>query len=252
MGNLRYSAVKYLLTVSYDGRNYCGYQKQKNGVSVQEKLTDAAEKLFGKGTRITGCSRTDSGVHAVAFKATLESENVKIAPEKLPNAMNAHLPSDISVREAITVSDDFHPRYSVKEKEYRYVICNSLTRDPCMEGRAYFYPKKLDESVMNEAARLLVGKHDFRAFMASGSKIEDTVREIYSCSVNREGNKVTVSVRGNGFLYNMVRIIVGTLISVSDGKISKCDIEKIIESKDRKNAGPTVSPEGLYLYDVIY
>lgn len=244
--------MKYLLTISYDGRNYCGYQKQKNGVSIQEKLTDAAKVLFGEGTKITGCSRTDSGVHAVAFKATLESENAKIKPEKLPSALNAHLPPDISVRDATEVDNDFHPRYSVKEKEYRYVICNASTRDPFLDGRAYFFPKKLDAEIMNEAAQYLVGKHDFKAFMASGSKIEDTVREIYSCSVTREGDNITVSVRGNGFLYNMVRIIVGTLIAVSDGKIEKTDIAKIVESKDRKNAGPTAPAEGLYLYDVKY
>ncbi len=240
------------MTISYDGRNYCGYQKQKNGVSIQEKLTEAADALFGESTKITGCSRTDSGVHAVAFKATLESENAKIKPEKLPSALNAHLPADISVRDASEAKKDFHPRYSVKEKEYRYIICNASTRDPFSEGRAYFFPKKLDVKAMNEAAQQLVGRHDFRAFMASGSKIEDTVREIYSCTVTREGDNVTVSVRGNGFLYNMVRIIVGTLIAVSDGKIEKTDITKIIESKDRKNAGPTVPAEGLYLYDVKY
>ncbi len=244
--------MKYLLTISYDGRNYCGYQRQKNGVSVQEKLTDAATALFGEGTKITGCSRTDSGVHAVAFKATLESENAAIKPEKLPAALNAHLPPDISVRDASEADADFHPRYSVKEKEYRYIICNASTRDPFTEGRAYFFPKKLDAEIMNEAAQFLVGRHDFRCFMASGSKIEDTVREIYSCAVTREGDTVTVSVRGNGFLYNMVRIIVGTLISVSDGKIAKTDITKIIESKDRKNAGSTAPAEGLYLYDVKY
>ena len=244
--------MKYLITISYDGRSYCGYQKQKNGVSIQEKLTEAASALFGEGTKITGCSRTDSGVHAVAFKATLESKNAKISPDKLPSALNAHLPSDISVRDASEVDADFHPRYSVKEKEYRYVICNASTRDPFSEGRAYFFPKKLDAEIMNEAAQFLVGRHDFRAFMASGSKIEDTVREIYSCSVIREGDNVTVSVRGNGFFYNMVRIIVGTLIAVSEGKIPKDGITSIIESKDRKNAGPTSPAEGLYLYDVRY
>ncbi len=244
--------MKYLLTISYNGKNYCGYQKQKNGVSIQEKLTEAAETLFGEGCKITGCSRTDSGVHAVAFKATLESVNAKIKPNNLPMAMNAHLPSDISVRDASEADDSFHPRYSVKEKEYRYVICNSSTRDPFSEDRAYFVPKKLDAEIMNEAAQHLVGKHDFRAFMAAGSKIDDTVREIYSCSVIREGETVTVSVRGNGFLYNMVRIIVGTLIAVSDGKISVNDIPKIIESKDRKNAGATSPACGLYLYDVKY
>ncbi len=244
--------MKYLITISYNGSGYCGYQKQKNGVSVQEKLTEAATALFGEGTKITGCSRTDSGVHAVVFKATLENESASMKPEKLPAAMNAHLPPDISVRNASEAGADFHPRYSVKEKEYRYIICNASTRDPFSEGRAYFFPKKLDAEIMNEAAQYLVGKHDFRAFMASGSKIEDTVREIYSCTVTRNGDNITVAVRGNGFLYNMVRIIVGTLIAVSEGKIDKNDITKIIESTDRKNAGPTAPAQGLFLYDVKY
>ena len=244
--------MKYLLTISYNGSRYCGYQKQKNGISIQEKLTDAANAVFGVGTKITGCSRTDRGVHAFGFKATLESDNAKIKPEKLPAALNAHLPDDISVREATEVDPDFHPRYCVKEKEYRYIICNAPTRDPFMLGRAYFFPKRLDEDLMNQAAQYLVGRHDFASFMSTGSKIQDTVREIYSCSVLREDSIVTVSVRGNGFLYNMVRIIVGTLIAVSEGKISKDDITKIIESKDRANAGATAPAEGLYLYSVKY
>ncbi len=244
--------MKYLITVAYDGRRYCGYQKQKNGVSVQETLTDGAEKLFGAGCRITGCSRTDSGVHAIGFKATLESDNAKLPPHKLPIALNTVLPEDISVKDAVFADEGFHPRYSVKEKEYRYVIFNKELRDPFYNGLSYHYPVRLDEIKMNEAAGKLVGKHDFKAFMASGSKIVDTVREIYSCKVEREGDTVTVSVVGNGFLYNMVRIIVGTLIAVSEGKLAPSDIDKIIASKDRKNAGATAPPQGLYLYDVRY
>lgn len=244
--------MRYLITVAYDGRRYCGYQKQKNGISVQETLTDAAERLFGSGCKITGCSRTDSGVHALGFKATLESENAVLSPSKLPAALNSVLPNDISVKDAVYADSDFHPRYSVKEKEYRYVICNKKIRDPFYDGLSYHYPRRLDESKMDQAAARIVGRHDFRAFMASGSKIVDTVREIYSCGVERDGDTVTVSVVGNGFLYNMVRIIVGTLIAVSEGKLEISDIEKIIESKDRKNAGATAPPQGLYLYDVRY
>lgn len=243
--------MKYLLTIAFDGSRYCGYQKQNNGISVQQVLTQAASEIFGE-CKITGCSRTDSGVHAMGFKATLECERNEIPQEKIPIAMNCHLPDDISVLSARIVSDEFHPRYSVKSKEYRYVIHNDNVRDPFLNGRAYHYPKPLDVAEMKEAAGYFVGEHDFAAFMASGSKIVDTVRTIYSCDVITEGKKVTVCVKGNGFLYNMVRIIVGTLIYVSEGKISSSDIPEIIKSKDRKNAGITVPAHGLYLYNVEY
>lgn len=244
--------MKYLLTVAYNGKNYCGYQKQKNGISIQEKLTDAAVSLFGEGVSITGCSRTDSGVHAKGFKATLECRQTSITLDKIPTALNSVLPEDISILDAETVSDSFHPRYDVKSKEYRYVIHNGKIRDPFFAGRAYHYPKPLDHNIMDEAAKCFVGEHDFASFMASGSKIVDTVRTVYSCNVSREGDIITVSIVGNGFLYNMVRIIVGTLISVSDGKIMPTDIISIINARDRSRAGSTAPAHGLYLYDVKY
>ena len=243
--------MKYLLTVAYDGAGYCGFQKQNNGISVQQVLTEAATELFGE-CKITGCSRTDSGVHALGFKATLECRDTTIPAEKVAVAMNCRLPDDVSVISSEAVSDDFHPRYSAKSKEYRYVIYNSPVRDPFMKGRAYHYPRRLDAERMNEAAQYLVGEHDFSSFMASGSKIEDAVRKIYFCSVIRDGDKITVSICGNGFLYNMVRIIVGTLIEVSEGRIEPHDIKTIIEQRDRRLSGPTAPPEGLYLYNVEY
>lgn len=244
--------MKYLLTISYDGRRYCGYQKQKNGLSVQEVLTEAAQSLFGDNCKITGCSRTDSGVHAIGFKAALECQDTSIKAEKIAAAMNSRLPEDIAVTSSSAVSDDFHPRYSVKEKEYRYIIHCAPVRDPFLQGRAYHIPRRLNVPLMDSAAQSLVGTHDFRAFMATGSKIEDTVRTIYSCTVTENGDTVTVSVKGDGFLYNMVRIIVGTLIAVSDGKITPDGIFDIIASKDRKRAGATVPAHGLYLYSVKY
>lgn len=243
--------MKYLLTIAFDGSKYCGYQKQNNGISVQQVLTQAASELFNN-CRITGCSRTDSGVHALGFKATLECDMTEIPEDKVAVAMNCHLPEDISVLSSVSVSDDFHPRYSVKSKEYRYVIYTGTVRDPFLSGRAYHYPKKLDIDKMNEAASYLVGEHDFASFMASGSKIVDTVRHIYSCNVISENNTVTVCVKGNGFLYNMVRIIVGTLISVSEGKLLPSDMPRIIDGKNRKNAGVTAPAHGLYLYNVEY
>lgn len=243
--------MKYLLTIAYDGSGYCGFQRQNNGISVQQVLTDAATELFGE-CKITGCSRTDSGVHALGFKATLECRGTSIPQEKVAIALNCRLPDDISVLSSVEVDEGFHPRYSVKSKEYRYVIHNSTVRDPFLRGRAYHFGRTLNVDKMNEAAQYLVGEHDFSSFMSSGSNIEDTVRKIYSCCVVKNGDTVTVCVKGNGFLYNMVRIIVGTLIEVSEGRIKPEAMKDIIEGCDRRLSGPTAPAEGLYLYNVEY
>ncbi|MBQ4064798.1 MAG: tRNA pseudouridine(38-40) synthase TruA [Clostridia bacterium] len=246
--------MKYLLTIAYDGRRYCGYQVQKNGVTVQEELCRAANTVFGKQCPITGCSRTDSGVHARDFKATLEVEGdtPSIPPEKVSIAMNCHLPEDISVLSSRLVAESFHPRYDVIEKEYRYLIHNAPSRDPFLAGRAWHYPRSLNDTLMNEAASVFLGEHDFSAFMASGSDVIDTVRKIYVCRVDREGDKVVVTVSGNGFLYNMVRIIVGTLVAVSEGKLSSDELKDVIASRDRGRAGITAPACGLYLNRVEY
>ena len=246
--------MKYLLTIAYDGRRYCGYQVQKNGITVQEELCRAAEAVFGRICPITGCSRTDSGVHAKDFKATLEipSDGPNIPPEKVAVAMNCHLPEDIAVLSSCEVGEDFHPRYDVIEKEYRYLIHNATSRDPFLAGRAWHYPKPLNVSQMNEAAKAFVGEHDFAAFMASGSDVVDTVRRIYACRVEREGNTIAVTISGNGFLYNMVRIIVGTLVAVSEGKLTSDEVKEVIASRDRSRAGITAPACGLYLQRVEY
>lgn len=246
--------MKYLLTISYDGRRYCGYQVQKNGVSIQEMLGKAAQTVFGAPCSITGCSRTDSGVHARDFKATLEppENGPNIPADKVAVAMNCHLPEDISVLSSCIVSAAFHPRYDVKAKTYTYLIHNAKTRDPFLAGRAYHYPRPLDEHAMDRAAAMLVGTHDFSAFMASGSDVVDTIRTIYSCRVIREGDLLSIEVNGNGFLYHMVRILVGTLISVSEGKLTCYDIPKIIASGNRSLAGFTAPACGLYLTHIFY
>ncbi len=246
--------MKYLLTIAYDGRRYCGYQVQKNGITVQEELCRAAEAVFGRPCPITGCSRTDSGVHAKDFKAALEvdGDTPSIPPEKVAIAMNCHLPEDIAVLSSCEVADAFHPRYDVTEKEYRYLIHNAPPRNPFLAGRAWHYPRALDVAVMNDAAQAFVGEHDFAAFMASGSDVTDTTRTIYACRVDREGDTVAVTVSGNGFLYNMVRIMVGTLVAVSEGKISPCQIPQILRSCDRSRAGITAPACGLYLNRVTY
>lgn len=246
--------MKIKLTICYLGTNYAGWQIQNNTVSVQQKIQDAVESLFSVRYPVTGCSRTDSGVHANDFCCTvsLGENKCNISEDKLPYALNHRLPFDIAVKSADYVNDDFHPRYDVKYKEYEYLIYNSGLRSPFYENRAFFYPSKLDEILMERAASHFLGKHDFAAFMASGSDIKDTVREIKYFTVKRDGDIIRINVAADGFLYNMVRILVGTLIEVSEGKINIEDIDDIILSKDRKRAGFTVQPHGLYLNKVIY
>ena len=252
--------MKVLLHLSYLGTNYCGYQVQPNGVTVQQKLNEAAKQLFGYDCDIVGCSRTDSGVHANEFCATVtkKKENslcTNIPTEKIPQALTHWLPEDISVFAAEEVGEDFHPRYDVKYKEYVYMIWNSPVRDPFTQGRAWHCPKRIDDEGierMKRAAAQYVGKKDFCSFMAADSKVEDTVREVFEAEVEREGNLITFRVRADGFLYNMVRIFVGTLIDVAYGKLEPEDIPKIIEQKDRRAAGSTAPPHGLYLNKVEY
>ena len=246
--------MKYLLTIAYDGRNYCGYQVQKNGVSIQEMLGRAAERVFGVSCAITGCSRTDSGVHARDFKATLVPDEGAngIPTDKIPTVMNVALPDDIAVLSAVAVEESFHPRYDVVWKEYVYTIHNHRARDPFLVGRTWHIPRRLDEAIMQEAATAFLGTHDFSSLMAAGSDVVDPVRTIYRCDVIRNGDTVTVSVSGDGFLYHMVRILVGTLVAVSEGKLLPEDIPAILASRDRLRAGMTAPAAGLCLNRVSY
>lgn len=249
--------MKILLKIRFVGTSYAGYQVQNNAPTVQNELCRAAEQLFGKRCDVTGCSRTDSGVHANLFCAAVTEHGktdfeTTVPTEKIPRAMNAFLPSDIAVISAEGVEDDFHPRYDVKYKEYVYLIQNGGERDPFMADRCLFYPKRLDVERMDEAAGKFVGEHDFAAYMAAGSKVESTVRTVYSATVVRDGDLVRFSVRGNGFLYNMVRIMMGTLIAVGEGRMSPEEIPSITASLDRRRAGSTAPACGLYLNDVKY
>lgn len=249
--------MKILLRLSFVGTAYCGWQAQNNGNSIQEKLTAAASQLFGFQCDITGCSRTDSGVHANEFCATVsrrgQTELTTTVPlDKIPRAINTFLPEDISVYAATAVEDDFHPRYDVKYKEYAYYIHTRPERDAFKAGRVWHYPKRLDTDAMAEAAKHFVGKYDFAAFMAQGSKIVDTVRTVNHAEIERDGDIVVFKVAADGFLYNMVRIMVGTLISVGEKKILPSDIEGIIKGLDRKAAGITAPACGLYLNRVVY
>ena len=252
--------MKILLHISYVGTNYCGYQVQPNGVSVQQKLNEVAKKLFGYDCDIVGCSRTDSGVHANQFCATVtkRKENsliTSIPTAKIAQAMTFWLPEDIAVTAAEEVDDSFHPRYDVKSKEYVYKIYNAQIRDPFMQGRAWHCPKRIDDEAllnMQAAAKHFVGKYDFSAFMSADSTVKDTVREVYEAKVSRDGDVISFCVSANGFLYNMVRIFTGTLVDVAYGKIAPEDIPDIIASRDRRKAGGTAPPEGLYLNRVVY
>lgn len=247
---------KLLFTISYVGTNFHGFQVQPKLRTVQGVLQDAAEKLFGKKLLITGCSRTDAGVHALMFCLTVEaadgSEVCSIPPERIPLAIAPYLPPDLAVTSTREVSDDFHARYDVLYKEYMYLILSRPTRDPFLVGRAMHHPTKLDDVLMDRAAKCFIGKHDFSAFMAQGSSVSSTVRTIKDFRVEREGDLVKIYVSADGFLYNMVRILSGTLVAVSDGKIDISSIESIIDSRDRRRAGATLPPDGLYLNKVVY
>lgn len=238
----------YALTLAYKGGGYSGWQVQKNAPSVQSAVQDAVEKVFGTRLGVTGCSRTDSGVHALAYVCHIETEK-DISAAKLPLALNMHLPRDISVLSARLESDSFHARYSAVGKEYVYLIRNTSVRDPFTEGGAYMYPFTVDVERANALGQAFVGKHDFGAFMSAGSKITDTVRTVYYFNVKRDGDYIRITTGANGFLYNMVRIMVGTLLKAVKGSL---DISTALATPQRALAGPTAPACGLYLNRVFY
>lgn len=243
--------------LAYLGTDFCGSQIQPNVRTVQGVLNDAFTALFGVTCRVTSCSRTDSGVHACAAALTVElpGGTLPIPPEKLALAVQCHLPADVSVFDVDVRPDTFHVRHDVVGKEYLYRICNRPVRDPFLAGRAWFFPRHLDDAAierMNRAAAYLIGKHDFAAFQAQGSPVATTVRCVTYCAVRREGDEVRVTVCADGFLYNMVRIIVGTLLDVGIGRTEPEEIPAILQTRDRTRAGMTAPPEGLYLHRVFY
>ena len=243
--------MRVLLKISYLGTNYHGWQVQPNGITVQETLQNALEQLYQKRPALTGCSRTDSGVHAKEFYCHFDTEK-HIPENNVINALNTMLPNDIAVLSCEYVEDDFHARYSSKGKEYIYQIYNGKILNPFLYETSWHISRKLDMDKMNQFAKDLVGKHDFIAFSSSGRTVTDTVRTIEYCTVEACDDIITVKVRADGFLYNMVRIIVGTLVDVSDGKIDCNSALEIIESKDRTSAGFTAPPKGLFLNRVFF
>lgn len=240
-----------LVEISYNGARYHGFQVQKNALAVEQVLQDAIERILGVREDIIGCSRTDTGVHANSYFFSMLTSN-PISCERFIHAMNAHLPHDIAVISCKEVSLDFHARYHAKEKEYVYKILNSSIKNPFMHELLYQYKYPIDVDKLNRAAQAFVGTHDFSAFCTKDKKERSTTRTIFEAKVYKEGDMVYFKVRGNGFLYNMVRIMVGTLIKVAQGKISENEIPLIIESLDRKKAGVTAPASGLYLNKVIY
>ena len=247
--------MKYFAKIKYLGTDFHGFQVQPSERTVQGELCRALAEALGHECRVTGCSRTDAGVHANEFCLTVECDGATVPPEKLPVAVARYLPNDLSLFHAEPCADDFHPRYDVVEKEYLYRIINSPIYDPFDFGRAWFVPRTIDDAAverMNLAASALIGRHDFSAFMSDGSDVEDTVRTVSSASVTKNGRLIEVRISADGFLYNMVRIIVGTLVEVAHGRISPDKIGEIIESRDRSRAGMTAPPQGLYLNRVTY
>lgn len=243
--------MRVLLKISYLGTAYHGWQVQPNGITVQETMQNALEKLYKCRPNLTGCSRTDAGVHAREFFCHYDTD-CYILDKGIISALNTVLPNDIAVIGCKYVDDGFHARYSAKGKNYIYRIYNSSIPCPFEDGRSWRISRILDENRMNEFAKRIVGKHDFIGFSSSGRTVEDTVRTVSECSVSRDGDIITLSVTADGFLYNMVRIIVGTAVDVSNGKIEPEDTEGILNSKSRNAAGITAPPHGLYLNKVIY
>ena len=239
------------LKMMYNGTAYHGWQVQKTQVTVGETLERAVGMVCGHKVHITGCGRTDAGVHAEAYVANFRTDS-RIPVDRLPFAVNTHTPEDIVVQAAYEVADDFNAIGSCLKKEYTYRIYNSRIKNPFYVNRAYFYPKRLDEELLDRAARAFEGTHDFRAVRSVGTETRTTVRTIYYCRVARQGDLLELKVCANGFLYNMVRAITGTVLYAAEGKLTPEDIPAILDSGNRTLAGPTVPPGGLYLTRLWY
>lgn len=241
-----------LLKLAYDGTRYHGWQIQENAVTVQQVFQEALCKVTGRQEDLKACSRTDTGVHAREFCVSLKTES-PIPVERLVAALNHYLPQDVAVRSCQRVGEDFHARYSCKGKEYCYEIWNHPVREPFLAGRALHYWYPIDEALLDQAARHYLGSHDFSSFCTLDKRERgDLTRRVFTSRVERRGDLVVFTVGADGFLYNMVRIMVGTLLRVQQGKFSPEDIPGILEAKDRKAAGPTAPACGLYLNRVFY
>ena len=240
------------ITISYDGKELHGWQIQKNAITVQQRFQEAVQSVLGYTPDIKGCSRTDTGVHANMYVISMKTEH-KIACDRLKSALNRYLPLSIVVLSVCEVDEDFHARYSCKGKRYVYKILNREVRDPFTEGYALHHRYDIDVEMLNKAAQAYVGTHDFTSFCTLDKREKgDFTRTVKSFSVYREGQFVYMTVEADGFLYNMVRIMVGTLLKIQQGKLSVDSIPRIIAAENRKEAGPTAPACGLYLDEVFY
>lgn len=240
------------LVVAYDGTNYCGWQIQPNGETIEGVLNRELSSLLGGDIRVTGASRTDSGVHSLGNVAVFDTDT-RIPPEKISYALNIRLPEDIVVQDSCEVAPDFHPRHCNSRKTYEYRILNRRFAMPTRRLDTYFYHRPLDVERMQQAARYLKGTHDFKSFCSVNTVVEDTVRTIYTLQVIKDADDIiTIRVQGSGFLYNMVRILAGTLIQVGIGAMEPEQMTEILEAKDRSASGPTAPAQGLTMMGIEF
>lgn len=241
--------MRVKMIVAYDGTNYKGWQVQPNGITIEEVLNKNLSNLLGEQIVVSGASRTDSGVHSLGNIAVFDT-NTRMPADKIAFALNQRLPEDIVVQGSCEVEDGWHPRYQNSRKTYEYRILNRTFRMPTRRLDTYFYHYPLDVEKMKKAASYLEGEHDFKSFCAIGAQVKTTVRTIYACDVEKEGDIITIRVTGNGFLYNMVRIIAGTLVQVGGGAIEPEAVKEILAKKDRSAAGPTAPAHGLTMMGI--
>lgn len=242
---------RVMLIVAYDGTNYCGWQIQPNGNTIEGELNRALSELLGEKIVVSGASRTDAGVHSCGNVAVFDT-TARMPAEKISYALNQRLPEDIVVQCSQTVPLNFHPRHVKSKKTYEYRILNREFRDPNRRLDTYFYYRHLDVHAMREAAGYLVGEHDFKSFCSIHAQVETTVRRIYALTVDKKEDIITIRITGNGFLYNMVRIIAGTLIRVGTGEYKPEQIPEILAAKNREMAGPTAPAHGLTMIGIEY
>ena len=239
------------LRLSYDGSAYHGWQVQKNEITVAETLETALTKICGHPVKTVGCGRTDAGVHALRYCANFRTD-CRIPIDRFPLAVNSRLPGDISVSDAVEAEEGFNAIGSCRKKEYIYKILNSPIPDPFLEKRACFYPQHLDLELMQQAAAAFEGTHDFRAVRSVGTETKTTVRTVYWCKAEKTGDLITIAICADGFLYNMCRAMVGTMVYASYGKLRPEEIPELLEKGDRRLTGPTMPPQGLYLNRIWY